>query len=177
MVVRRWPMRTESGQVLVIPLAHDGLVIVQIHLRRAADHVEIDDLFGFGREIRADGAVLRRGGGADFFRGAQHLRGEHAEGGRAHETRAALEELAARFVADVILEERMRIEFGKADIRFLFVQDFVHVHQFVGDHGVGGEGGLVQCGVGLGFADGNQRLSVFRRRPGNGRANPSKRLR
>ena len=36
------------GQVLVVPLLHYRLVVEQIHLRRTADHVQVDDPFGVG---------------------------------------------------------------------------------------------------------------------------------
>ena len=52
-VVSRWPIADRFGQVLVVPVVHDGLVIEQIHLRRTADHVQIDDLLRLGREVRA----------------------------------------------------------------------------------------------------------------------------
>ena len=41
------------GQVAVIPLPHDGLVVVQVHLRRSADHVQVDDLLCLGRVMRS----------------------------------------------------------------------------------------------------------------------------
>ena len=50
-VVSRWPMRIAVGQVLVVPLLHHRLVVEQVHLRRAADHVQVDDVLGLGREV------------------------------------------------------------------------------------------------------------------------------
>ena len=52
-VVSRWPMRTESGRSLSYHSLHLRLVVVQVHLRRAADHVQVDDVLGLGREVRA----------------------------------------------------------------------------------------------------------------------------
>ena len=45
------------GQVLVEPFLHDGLVIEQIHLRRAADHVQVDDVLGLRGEVRERAAL------------------------------------------------------------------------------------------------------------------------
>ena len=74
MVVSRWPMRIGIGQILVEPLVHLRLVIVQIHLRRTADHVQIDDLLGLGRKMRARWAC-HSALAASFFRGGlQQLR-------------------------------------------------------------------------------------------------------
>ena len=40
------------GQVLVEPLLHPRLVVEQVHLRRRADHVEVDGPLRLGREVR-----------------------------------------------------------------------------------------------------------------------------
>ena len=55
MVVRRWPLRMDSGQVLVEQLLHLRLVIEGLHLRRRAHQVEVDAAFGLGREMRQAG--------------------------------------------------------------------------------------------------------------------------
>ena len=52
------------GQVLVVPLAHLRLVVVQVHLRRAADHVQVDDVLGLGGEVGQAAAGRRVGGPA-----------------------------------------------------------------------------------------------------------------
>ena len=46
MVVSRWPLRTESGRSLSYQRVHLRLVVVEVDLRRAADHVQIDDVLG-----------------------------------------------------------------------------------------------------------------------------------
>ena len=54
---RAWPrghggqplaLADRVGQVLVVPVVHLRLVVVEVHLRRAADHVQIDDVLGLG---------------------------------------------------------------------------------------------------------------------------------
>ena len=54
---RRQPLAHADrvGQVLVVPLLHHRLVVVQIHLRRPADHVQIDDVLGLGRKLFGGG--------------------------------------------------------------------------------------------------------------------------
>ena len=95
------------GQVLVEPLVHLGLVVVEVHLRGAADHVQVNDVLGFGREVSEAGEFL--GGGVllvALFAGAAegftaHERGER---GPADSVGALAEEVAAGFVLDVVLE-------------------------------------------------------------------------
>ena len=60
MVVSRWPMADRVGQVLVVPILHLRLVVVQVHLRRPADHVQIDHVLGLGRKMRAARRPARR---------------------------------------------------------------------------------------------------------------------
>ena len=55
MVVSRWPMPDRVGQVLVVPLVHRRLVVIHVHLRRPADHVQIDHLLGLGGEMKRAG--------------------------------------------------------------------------------------------------------------------------
>ncbi len=43
------------GEVLVVIGLHLGLVVVEVHLGGAADHVEVDDVFGFGGEVGEGG--------------------------------------------------------------------------------------------------------------------------
>src|SRR5262249_21943581 len=66
------------GQVLVVPVLHDRLVIVEVHLRRPADHVQVDDVLGLGGVMRAD----RRGalGAAGFFLTEERRQRPHANG-------------------------------------------------------------------------------------------------
>ena len=52
MVVSRWPWRIGVGQVLVEPVLHLRLVVVQVHLRRRADHVQVDGALRLGRKVR-----------------------------------------------------------------------------------------------------------------------------
>ena len=79
------------GQIFVVPVEHLGLVVVEVHLRGAADHVQVDDALGLGREVGAGGGV---GAAAESRQG----RGAEREAGRG-------EELAAGFVADVFVKE------------------------------------------------------------------------
>ncbi len=58
------PHAHRIGQVLVEPLGHLGLVIVQVHLRRAADHVQVDDVLGLAREMRSGLRLKLLGPGA-----------------------------------------------------------------------------------------------------------------
>ena len=52
------------GQVLVVHGVHLRLVVVEIHLRRAADHVQIDDVLGLAGEV-GTGQVGQLGCGGD----------------------------------------------------------------------------------------------------------------
>ena len=51
---RRQPLAHPDrvGQVLVVELVHLRLVVVQVHLRRPADHVQVDHLLGLGGEVQ-----------------------------------------------------------------------------------------------------------------------------
>ena len=84
------------GQILVEPVVHRRLVVEGLHLRRRADHMQIDRAFGFRREVRQGGQsfadVEMRGGSGSCFR-AQQI----GERGDAESARAASKELAARF--------------------------------------------------------------------------------
>ena len=59
---RRQPLAHADrvGQVLVEPLVHLRLVVEQVHLRRAADHVQIDDVLGLGRRSAGRRRAPRR---------------------------------------------------------------------------------------------------------------------
>ena len=50
---RRQPLALADGlgQVLVVPGVHLRLVVVEIDLRRAADHVQVDDVLGLAGEV------------------------------------------------------------------------------------------------------------------------------
>ena len=94
-------------QVLVVVLAHLGLVVVQVHLRRAADHVQVDHLLRLGGEVGH--RVLRRGrrpasepGPAAARRPPAHQR---CQGGAAHGVGPPAEELPAGLVTHVIFKE------------------------------------------------------------------------
>ena len=52
-------------------------------------------------------------GGGFLVAGKQQVRREHRQRRCAHQTRAALEKLPARLVADIILKQRMRLELGE----------------------------------------------------------------
>ena len=46
------PLANRVGQVLIVPLIHLRLIVVQVHLRRTADHVQVNHMLGFRREVR-----------------------------------------------------------------------------------------------------------------------------
>ena len=50
-VVSRWPLRIDSGRSLSYISPHLRLVVVQVELRRPADHVQVDDVLGLGGEV------------------------------------------------------------------------------------------------------------------------------
>ena len=52
------PALDAGGQILVIPLGHLRLVVEEVHLRRSADHVEVDDALRLRGEMRKDGPGL-----------------------------------------------------------------------------------------------------------------------
>ena len=60
-VVSRWPIADRVGKVLVEHGAHLGLVVEEVHLRRAAVHVQIDGPPGLGREMRQPRQTAGRG--------------------------------------------------------------------------------------------------------------------
>ena len=76
------------GQVLVVPLLHHRLVVVQIHLRRPADHVQIDDMLRLGGEMRermrptARHRLLRRASQAGARQRRQRRRAQQVRPGR-----------------------------------------------------------------------------------------------
>ena len=95
MVVRRWPLRIEWRQILVVEVLHPRLVVEEVHLRRAADHVQVDDVLGLAREVRPGRARAehrRRLAGGQAARAAAHQGGP--EGERAERPGAAREQLA-----------------------------------------------------------------------------------
>ncbi len=137
MVVRRWPMRTESGRSLSYHSFILRLVVVQVHLRRAADHVQIDDVLGLGGEVRQSGAEppcrsARR-------RPSRPSSPSEASAAQPQGIGAAAEELAARLVTAPYSSKQVhgRTRFAvKRVIAHLF-KHFVQIHQLVGQHGPG----------------------------------------
>jgi hypothetical protein len=89
------------GQVLVVHLEHLGLVVVQVHLRRAADHVQVDDVACLGREVRPAGL----GGVGLAVRAGAVGAEERRQGGRAEREAGRGEELATSFQAVEFAEE------------------------------------------------------------------------
>src|SRR5262249_17826020 len=85
---------------LVIPLLHDRLVIVQVHLRRAADHVQIDDLLGLAGEVR----LHRRMPGRAIAAGSVGVQ-KRRKRGPADGMRAGFEEVAASDGLAEVVEE------------------------------------------------------------------------
>ena len=89
------------GQVLVVPVVHDRLVVEEVHLRRAADHVQIDDVLGLG-DVVLQPRHGRPGQGVGGL-GLAFAAEERGEGGPADGVGALLEEIAA---GDVGFERR-----------------------------------------------------------------------
>ena len=77
------------GQVLVVHLLHLRLVVEEVHLGGAADHVEVDDALGLGQMLRADRA--RRGVGHRAAEQARERGGAEGVGARAEEAASGLE--------------------------------------------------------------------------------------
>src|SRR5205823_2516515 len=89
------------GQLAVVPVVHARLVVVEVHLRRTADHVQVDDLAGLRREVRAG----RRGRGVGACGAGSPVAAEQrGQRGPADGIDAAAEELAAGFVAKPIMD-------------------------------------------------------------------------
>ena len=82
------------GQVLVEALVHLRLVVAQVHLRRAAVHVQVDDRFALGGKCGKPGS-----GGMDAgrFAGARpaQFASEHGQREAAEAQAGVAEELAA----------------------------------------------------------------------------------
>src|SRR5262249_668031 len=95
------PAADRVGKILVIPLLHLRLVVEQVELARPADHVQVDDVLGLGREVSLwqGGVEPGRGPGAGLL-----LAEERPQGGRAEEVRPAEEEVPAGDVPDVVVE-------------------------------------------------------------------------
>ena len=123
------------GQVLVVPLVHHRLVVVEVHLRRPADHVQVDDVLRLGSEVGQPGQRRRRprrrrpvppaGSCRPAARPARpsprHWSPGRGTGGGSH--------------SGYILGRGSWI--APSD---LLVEDFVQVHQLVGQHGPGRQG-------------------------------------
>ncbi len=92
------------GQVLVEHGVHLGLVVVEVHLRRPADHVQVDDLLGLGRVVERDGIGLALA----VVAAGQTLAEQRRQGRPADGVDAAAEELTAGFVAKKVVEEGHR---------------------------------------------------------------------
>ena len=93
-------------QVFVVPLVELRLVVEHVLLGRAADHVQIDDAFGLGGKVGADGAChsLEAGGRVDRRRRGRlaHERGQR----RAAEEMTALPEEPAPGEVEAELGQR-----------------------------------------------------------------------
>src|SRR5262249_61470521 len=57
------PAAAGVGQVLVVPVEHLRLVVEEVELAGPADHVQVDDVLGLGREVG-----LRQGRGVPGVR-------------------------------------------------------------------------------------------------------------
>ena len=126
MVVSRWPLRMESGRSLSIPVLHLRLVVVQVHLRRPADHVQIDDVLGLRRRNAAGRrpSGCRLGGRASAIMLAAERGDRPSRGLRGRRTGAG-----SRVAYGLICRKSMRS----------LVQDFVQVQHLVGQHRPGRE--------------------------------------
>ena len=103
---RRQPLSHADrfGQVLVVPLVHHRLVVVQIHLRRPADHVQIDHLLGLRREMRQiRGNVFSRFRAARIAAG-QAIAHQRCERRSAEQVASLGEEVAACEVLTELVE-------------------------------------------------------------------------
>ena len=94
------------GKLLVVPLVHHRLVVVEVHLRRPADHVQVDDVLRLRGEVGQPGQRPGRrrpvaGAGAAPQSLVAQQRGQ---GGPAHGIGPPAEELAAGLILDVFLE-------------------------------------------------------------------------
>ena len=108
---RREPLAVADalGEILVKPVVHHRLVVVDVHLRRPADHVQVDDVLRLRGEVGAVGtgdsryAVIPHDGRPAGIATGQALPHERGERRPAEEMAAALEEPAAR---EVLSERR-----------------------------------------------------------------------
>ena len=91
MVVRRWPLRIESGRSLSNQFLHLRLVIESLHLRRRAHQVQVDAALRLRREMRQAGQT------ADRSAAARALAEQRRERQRADALRAR-EEAPASFL-------------------------------------------------------------------------------
>src|SRR5262249_59696249 len=89
------------GRVLVEPFAHLRLVVVQVHLRRPADHVQIDDVLRLCRVVCPGRfrAVRGRGRGTGAVGVQQRGQGSPANG-----VCSGGKEVAARHVQNKLIE-------------------------------------------------------------------------
>src|SRR5690606_5836746 len=79
------------------PLLHDRLIVVQVHLRRSTDHVQIDDVLDLSREVRGHGSGMHWiGAGSISASGQQRGQGRPSE-----QVRSLREEVPA---GDVLFE-------------------------------------------------------------------------
>ena len=87
------PHADRVGQVFVVPLLHHRLVVVEIHLRGTADHVQVNDVLHLRWKMRKRefprGIVTPQ-----FHRTAK----QRSKGGVSERVFTAAEELAAGFV-------------------------------------------------------------------------------
>ena len=89
------------GQVLVVPLVHHRLVVEQVHLRRPADHVQIDDVLRLRREVRA---AQRRAPASRPALRASALPRQRRQRRRAQQVRARGQEMPPRDVQSKFVE-------------------------------------------------------------------------
>ena len=146
------------GQILVVQLLHLRLVVVQIHLRRAADHVQVDDVLGLGGKCVRP---RRRRPSADGEPSPAHCRCRQQRGQRQRQPRPlSARPKNCRRVSIVDASDSSRFD-RQTGVRAIvsFVQHLVQVHQLVGQHRPGGQRPR-RRGVGSGF-DSPTAISFF----------------
>ncbi len=79
------PHADRIRKVFVVPFLHHRFVVVQIHLRRTTDHVQINHMLGLGGKVRQARKFVDGGGNGTFgsATSARHLSHQGSERGSA----------------------------------------------------------------------------------------------
>ena len=100
-------------------------MIPEVHLRWSSDHVQVDDLFGFGGEVWEERFLdAGRSGGEQLVGHAFAQQG--SEGGPAQHIFPAGEELTARLVADEVVLKAHGVMGVKVDYLFRTSSRFIN---------------------------------------------------